>query len=54
MANFFTVVNCIFVKALQFLYSLIVNTESGIKTTNNIKRIGKITAFLEWWFVEFA
>jgi hypothetical protein len=54
MANFFTVVNYIFVKALQFLFSLIVNTENDVNTTNNIKRIGKITAFLEWWFVEFA
>ena len=48
MANFFTVVNCIFVKALQFLYSLIVNTESDVNTTNNVKKIWKITAFLEW------
>ena len=48
MANFFTVVNCIFVKALQFLFTLIVDTELGIKTTNNVKKIEKITAFLEW------
>ena len=47
MANFFTVVNCIFVKALQFLYSLIVNTESDVNTTNNVKKITKITAFIE-------
>ena len=48
MANFFTVVNCIFAKALQFLYSLIVNTESDINTTENVKKIIKIKAFLEW------
>jgi len=48
MANFFTVVNCIFAKALQFLFSLIVNTESDINTTKNVKKIIKIKAFLEW------
>ena len=54
MAHFFTIINCIFAKAQQFLFSLIVNTESDINTTKNVKKVIKITAFLEWQFVKFA
>ncbi len=41
-------VNACIALLVYFLFSLIVDTERGINTTKNIKKIEKITAFLEW------